>query len=521
MTSPTPHPRTKVYRIRLTIPKHLRDTTERLYGVRAEFIRSLSTKSLREARHAAPLVVEEFQARLRAAENAFQGRERHLSDREISALCGRWLAKQEARSRDNLPETVREYEAAVDFLSDVLAAEADPDQFSMVDDAECYFRDRGDLEAMLGTTGGDLDADSRRRLIARLAHVKLSHAQDMLKRAETGRWEPTVTSAAFASVPPSSRAAPSTSTVTLDAMLDGWGLDRGWTRNDKPMSRAFYDRQRTMDRLATFMGHRAPRRIGKDDVSRWKAEMQGRKLNAATIRNDMSEMSAIWRWGMAHEMVEANPFTGLLPPKAKRKGRDPRPFTPDEAKAILMASRGETGALRWLPWLLCLTGARLNEVCQATREDVLPVDGVTVLRIHDEGEGRSVKNADSRRMVPIHPSLRREGFLEYVAALPAKSPLWPDMAPDTFGRRSGTAGRKVSRWLKVTLKISDPLVSPNHSWRHTFMDMCRRVVMPLEVRNAITGHSGRYNESAGYGAGMGTLVEIMAEHLARVPAPLD
>ena len=33
-----------------------------------------------------------------------------------------------------------------------------------------------------------------------------------------------------------------------------------------------------------------------------------------------------------------------------------------------------------------------------------PDNGVPVIRIHDEGDGRTVKNADSRRTVPLHPA---------------------------------------------------------------------------------------------------------------------
>lgn len=95
-----------------------------------------------------------------------------------------------------------------------------------------------------------------------------------------------------------------------------------------------------------------------------------------------------------------------------------------------------------------------------------------------------------------------------MAAFPAGSPLWPDVAPDkVFGLRSVTAGRKVARWLRGDLGIKDPLISPNHSWRHWFIGACR-VVMPIEVRSAITGHSAKMDESAAYGDGMGTFVQV-------------
>ena len=50
MASPTKHPKTGTYRVRIAIPAHLRETTARLYGRRAEFIESLGTKDAREAR---------------------------------------------------------------------------------------------------------------------------------------------------------------------------------------------------------------------------------------------------------------------------------------------------------------------------------------------------------------------------------------------------------------------------------------------------------------------------------------
>jgi hypothetical protein len=45
--------------------------------------------------------------------------------------------------------------------------------------------------------------------------------------------------------------------------------------------------------------------------------------------------------------------------------------------------------------------------------------------------------------------------------------------------------------------------------------------MPIEIRSAITGHSAKMDESAAYGAGMGTFVQVVAGYLAKVRSPLD
>ena len=368
--------------------------------------------------------------------------------------------------------------------------------------------------------GFTIDQDSRERLAARLVWVQWEWSKDAAERARTGRWRPSLSSGDFASF--NGREAVAGTGCTTDSLLDGWGMDRGLRRDAQPRQRAFYDRLRTMERLVAFVGHNDAQRITKANAVRLKEDMQVRDLTAATIRNDLSELSAIWRWGLTHGKLEGdNPFAGISPPKAKKRAKEVRPFTPDEARRVLEAARKETGALRWLPWVCALAAARLAEVAQSAKEDIATVSGVVCLRIHDEGdEGRSVKNDASRRSVPIHPALVAEGFLDYVATLPARSPLWPDVKPDAvFGRRSETAGRMVRKWLGG-LGITDERISPSHSWRHTFLDACRAVVMPLEVRSAITGHSGKVDESAAYGDGMKALVVVLAEWMAKVKLPV-
>ena len=326
--------------------------------------------------------------------------------------------------------------------------------------------------------------------------------------------------------PPKAKPAPKKATpVPFAAVLAGWAADNGHTTKagQKP-TRALYDREKTIARLGNFVRHKDAAQVTKADAVRWKEEMQARGLSVLTIRNDFSEMSAIWKSAIKNDRLTTNPFEGVSPPKPKRKAASRRAFTHDEAVTILTAARAKTGYMRWLPWVCCLTGARLTEVCQSSKADVVIMDGVHVLRIHDEGEDdevRSIKNEDSRRDVPIHPALIAEGFLNYVAGLPAGSALFPDAKPDkVFGQRGIEAGRKVSRWLKADLKIVDRKISPNHSWRHWFIGACRGVQMHPEVRSALTGHSAKADESAQYGAGMGSFIKVLAEALATVPSPL-
>jgi integrase len=511
MSRPTKHPRTGVYRVRVAIPEHLREITKRLYGVSREHIQSLRTKDPKLAKERAASVVETFMARLRAAEAVASEASREPGPREIAALAGEWYRGRVGAHGDKATEDLH-WDIWLELFQDG-AGVADTEAIAATFPARAA--------AMLQAHGYAATPDAIRRLAAALARAESSF-RSVLSRRMDGDWSPDGNIAKFPELPSPEGSERPGKSVTFNSLLSGWALDHGYRIDAKPVPRALYDRQRTLERFAAFLGHRDADRVMKADAVRWKEEALGRGLNAATVRNDISEMSAVWACGIRNgKLTGANPFEGTLPPKARQKARNPRAFTDDEARRVLEAAREQRGCLRWLPWVLCLTGARLNEICQSDKADISVQDGIAVIRIHDAGAGRTVKNADSRRVVPIHPALIAEGFLDYAASLPAGASLFPDVARDrVFGQRSVNAGRNVNRWLRSELGITDPNVSPNHSWRHWFIGACRRVLMPAEVRSAITGHSARLDESAGYGDGMATLVQVLAAYIAKVPCPV-
>jgi integrase len=530
MMRPTKHPRSGTYRLRLAIPAHLRDTTQRLYGCRAELIESLRTKDPREAKKRAPEADARLRAKLAAADAALRGETASLTDRQVASLAGVWFRREVAEHGDNPGSDPQGWRLVLEVLADrTVETGGDP-----IDGYETTLRlgqgDRDEAAALLVEHGFPPDPEAVERVGRALFDAKVRAAKVLERRAE-GDWRPDDDASRFPPEAAVKAAAPPPGAAkegcTMDLLLAGWAADHGYQVDAKPEPRALYDRRRTMERLSVFLGHRNADAVAKADAVRFKEDAQKRGLTASSIRNDLSELSAVWRWGMANGKLrcDTNPFQGVSPPKPKRRSRAVRPFANGEAATILEAARRERGSLRWLPWVLCLTGARLSEIAQATRADVTAIDGVPVLRITDEGdsedgEARSVKNTMSRRNVPLHPALIAEGFMDYVHGLPARSPLWPDIPPDRiFGSRGAVAGKRVGRWLRG-LGITDQQISPAHSWRHWFIDACRAAQLHPEVRSALTGHSARRDESANYGAGMGSLIQVLAESIAKVHPPL-
>lgn len=515
MTRPTKHPETGTYRVRLAIPKPLGDTAKRLYGRRAELIENLHTKDPKEARRLSPAALARLQQMLSDIQRAAKVESTPPSERDIQGLAGDHYRTVLEAYGDN-PGEPGMLDDALDALESQIEQVDENPEVDRVLHLSRY--DLSNAREALAAAGLALDPASVRRAAEARFKATVAVVVELGRRAG-GDWRDRPDT--FPKQAPARQQ--QANACTFDTLLAGLAGDRGWSLTAKPQDPNVYGRMRTVERFAAFFGFRDATRLVKSDVARWKANAQARGLKASTIRNDLSEMSRLYLWGLANgaPLPHGNPFDGLLPPKpTKRPNR--RPFTDAEACTVLAAARGQSGLLRWLPWLCCLTGARLTEAVQSVKEDVCKVDGVLVLRVHDEGDDpqRSVKNADSRRMIPLHPALIAEGFLAYVAALPKGSPLFPDVAPDAmFGRRAAAAGKRVGEWMRTTLQLSDPGLAPNHSWRHWFIDACRAAEISPEIRSALTGHAARIDESSNYGRGTGTLLVLLARSIAKVKLP--
>lgn len=513
---------------RLTVPKdvrHLIGRTEFLAALRAP------TEAQRQAEHLANIAA--WKRRVEAARATLKGVGlRKLKDREISALCGVWYADRiETIESEGRLDRIR-WAAEIESLLDEVGHDPeDPDWW----DVSLTKRDLAAANAILMAHSLAVDKESLRSFAEALHIAKIDAARTLYKRA-TGDFSPDPVAEKFAKELPkpvqaeapleAPKAAPE---VTFDTLARGWARDGGHDPDAAPIPRVYYDRKRTAARLAAFIGHDDAAKLTKADAARWKESIQKAGKSAKTVRNDLSEMSGLWRWGVRHGLVSVNVFEGLLPPKKATQNREKpvRAYTDAEASKLLGAARAERRAsLRWLPWVLALSGARLGEIVQSVKEDIKVIEGVTVLRVHSEpgdrakGESkRSLKTAESRRLVPIHPALIAEGFLDYVAALPAGSPLFPDILPDKlFGSRTNIAQKLLSRWVRAQ-GISTEDISPAHSFRHWFITAARKAKMGREARDAITGHSGKLNEADDYGVSVREMPLILYEEITKVPSP--
>lgn len=144
-------------------------------------------------------------------------------------------------------------------------------------------------------------------------------------------------------------------------------------------------------------------------------------------------------------------------------------------------------AAYWIPLLGAFTGARVTELAQLLVSDIHQEGTLWCISIINEQEWQSVKNAASKRTIPMHLELVRLGLPEYAQAMrqAGHERLFP-MAPVSA---LNNAGGPFATWFSK-LKISVGWGEENtfHSFRHTIETMLKRKkVYPFDI-NAYTGH---------------------------------
>jgi len=258
--------------------------------------------------------------------------------------------------------------------------------------------------------------------------------------------------------------------------------------------------------------------------------------HTATVNKALTLLSTIFRHAENAGKLDAvpgykHPFgAGIKLDVDARTATDRELFDAADLTAIFSSGvyqhgeRPEGGggeAAFWLPLLALFTGARLGELAQLRVGDLVEdrETGVFYIDIYQEGE-RSIKNASSRRKVPVHPELIRIGLLRYRQGLldggaTAHSPLWPNVGVDRAGRAGGAWSKWINRYIRKAGITAPSKVF--HSFRHTFKRNARNAGILKEMHDALTGHSGGGDVGQSYGRGFG--LKVLAAAMEKVEVP--
>ena len=198
-----------------------------------------------------------------------------------------------------------------------------------------------------------------------------------------------------------------------------------WQKGKKPDAIAKTRRALAMVEAA---GVTAPiERLGRQDGLAVRAHINDTMESASgKTRSDLLAcVQALLNFAVKEKgWIESNPWAGTAIAKGRAKKREP---WADEDLASLLASplfqsyaldadpKGGCDAQYWVPLLAMMTGARQAELWQLRVSDVIERDGICLIDINENTEGKSVKSAAGIRKVAVHSKLLALGFGDYVA----------------------------------------------------------------------------------------------------------
>jgi len=154
----------------------------------------------------------------------------------------------------------------------------------------------------------------------------------------------------------------------------------------------------------------------------------------------------------------------------------------------------------WIPLLGLYAGCRIKEASQLHLDDVRLESDVWCIDVNENTADKSIKNEQSKRLIPLHPKLIELGFLEYCERLRKLGyrRVFPDLTwAKTDAKYAKESIRKMSAML---LSLGMPRDNTNvfHNFRHNVNGMLSRVSisslpyadaeLKLVIRYLIMGH---------------------------------
>ena len=310
----------------------------------------------------------------------------------------------------------------------------------------------------------------------------------------------------------------------------GNDLIREWADWRDKSKKSEYTARRMTLRFTEITGINDIPELTREHVETWitylREKEKGRKgqpLAPNTIKSNLEFLRILLNFAIEKKYITENPAAMVkFSAKARIKVRS---YTNAEARLVLeRARREEIAYRRWLPWLCCFTGSRLDEPAGAMVRDIEKVGPYWVLniRLDHRHQGASIKTEESDRRIPLHPALEQEGFIEYWHNLPKEGSLFPELRPDRFGSKGGNATKRIGpifRGLAEALpSLPDKRLHPSHSWRHRLHDEFRRADVREDIEDSIIGHA---TDGSGLGYGEYAIIDMLGPAIEKTRSPFD
>lgn len=184
------------------------------------------------------------------------------------------------------------------------------------------------------------------------------------------------------------------------------------------------------------------------------------RLKPSTFNTYANLIGGLFKFAQNEDYIKENYFTSLRVKRQEKQSRSA--FTDDELQKFFNTElyTGKKFPCKWawrywIPVIMLYTGARVEEICQLYIDDIRDVKGIICFDIREIRDSitnekiKSIKNEQSKRLIPVHPKLKEIGLLQYVEWVKNSNDvrLFPTLKNKTISGQYKQVNPPVSKWF--------------------------------------------------------------------------
>lgn len=208
----------------------------------------------------------------------------------------------------------------------------------------------------------------------------------------------------------------------------------------------------------------------------------------STVNKLIVKLSAVFAWAVENGHLAKTYDKKLKLTKGVESTR--KAFSqPQVGKLMAYASSlPETSWKRWLLSLGIITGGRLKEICQLSTSDVVTTEsGLVAIHINEAGEGKSIKNKQSERLVPLTDGAYGFDLAAFSRYVDATRSSGSEALAQIGYRPSGEWVNQHAIPAALGDEYERGLVF--HSLRHSLASLMQTKGVPTSHAQAVMGHA--------------------------------
>ncbi len=237
---------------------------------------------------------------------------------------------------------------------------------------------------------------------------------------------------------------------------------------------------------------------------RYRDLLLSQKRTHKTNKEYLAAISQFYKWCKLMNYIDSNPFSDI--PHRNNEGTGTysarQRWKISELNLLLQSNafKSKDWNFQWITLVLLFQGLRPGEACQLYTGDIIEEDGLVCIHVNDSKPKQRLKNASSNRIVPVHPTLLKLGFVDFVHEVKSKRPkplfnCKPGGQDDDWSKNYCQQLGRLSTSINLLPKDRPSA----YSFRHTFIDELKQQEVDEALVAQLVGHTHKNLTYGKYG----------------------